>query len=144
MHGPTCIFWANLTPFSLQPGGHCAGPGKWLLVHLNHPRYFEPEGPGRRAHLAAILNGAAAPAALAALAVAFDTPEFVMMQINYYFEPEVPGPGNGEGVWHRDGCGLEREEAQPTIEADAWPPRELHLHLPLLRSAHTHIVPGSH
>jgi hypothetical protein len=21
MHGPTCIFWANLTPFSLKPGG---------------------------------------------------------------------------------------------------------------------------
>jgi hypothetical protein len=32
MHGPTCIFWANLTPFSLKPerclaardGGGCA------------------------------------------------------------------------------------------------------------------------
>ena len=21
MHGPACIFWANLTPFSLQAGG---------------------------------------------------------------------------------------------------------------------------
>ena len=24
MHGPTCIFWANLTPFSLKTGGRIA------------------------------------------------------------------------------------------------------------------------
>ena len=35
MHGPTFIFWANLTPFSLQSHAHSATfdpSGRWLLV----------------------------------------------------------------------------------------------------------------
>ena len=34
MHGPTCIFWANLTPFSLQDAGPAALGGSLLVVDL--------------------------------------------------------------------------------------------------------------
>jgi glutamate-1-semialdehyde aminotransferase len=31
MHGPTCIFWANLTPFSLKYLDMCNSPGPYAL-----------------------------------------------------------------------------------------------------------------
>jgi hypothetical protein len=55
MHGPTCIVWANLTPFSLSPQGRmedeCAGPNLFLLEYndgfraavLIPPRAFDPQ-----------------------------------------------------------------------------------------------------
>jgi hypothetical protein len=30
MHGPPCIFWAKLTPFSLQESGRWGSAGSWF------------------------------------------------------------------------------------------------------------------
>ena len=35
MHGPTRIYWANLTPFSLQPAGYRYTNQEWALRMLN-------------------------------------------------------------------------------------------------------------
>ena len=45
MHGPTCIFWANVTPFTLQPAGRGRGgealpvrarPGRLSALSVSH------------------------------------------------------------------------------------------------------------
>jgi hypothetical protein len=33
MHGPTCIFWASLTPFSLQYVSGASVPAYWLASY---------------------------------------------------------------------------------------------------------------
>ena len=37
MHGPTCIFWANLTPFSLE-AEYALGVSNAKLDQINLPR----------------------------------------------------------------------------------------------------------
>ena len=38
MHGPTCIFWANLTPFSLQRENPAVRYGSRKKIADNRPR----------------------------------------------------------------------------------------------------------
>lgn len=67
-----------------------------------------------------------------------------MMQINYYIDP----PGETRiGGWHRD-CqffpGVDEEAQKRAIAEEADPPRELHMHIPLVPTQATEVVPGSH
>lgn len=67
-----------------------------------------------------------------------------MMQINYYIDP----PGETRiGGWHRD-CqfypGADEEAQKRALAEEADPPRELHMHIPLVPTQATEVVPGSH
>jgi len=66
------------------------------------------------------------------------------MQINYYIDP----PGETRiGGWHRD-CqffpGMDEEAQKRAVAEEADPPRELHMHIPLVPTHATEVVPGSH
>ena len=37
MHGPTCAFWANLTPFSLKIAAATARPEAVIGMHFMNP-----------------------------------------------------------------------------------------------------------
>ena len=66
-----------------------------------------------------------------------------MTQINYYIDPPTPERDGRPGVWHRDGFDndgkLPDEDKAALLEELAYPPKELHLHIPLLPTAHTYL-----
>lgn len=122
-----------------QPGGFAYVPRGWVLLHLNHPQYHVGRPDRRRLVLEAIAD-----------ALIQDTLETlfrndpVFMQANYCVDPADEG---WAGVWHRD-CqffakGDEAVVAR-SIAEEADPPRELHVHIPLIPTEATHVVPGSH
>jgi hypothetical protein len=131
--------WKRESTKDNQPFGYGYGPTAWTLIHLNHPAYYR-EHPER---LAVLLDAVADPLALRILADLFRE-EAVMMQINYYIDP----PGETRiGGWHRD-CqfypGADEEAQKRVVAEEADPPRELHMHIPLVPTQATEVVPGSH
>jgi hypothetical protein len=129
---------ADSTPDS-EPMEYCYKPTAWALIHLNHPKYHQKE-PGRVAEL---LNAVADPVVMGVINDVF-ADDAVMMQINYYIDP----PGETRiGAWHRD-CqffpGVDLEGQKKVVAEEADPPRELHMHIPLIPSHATEVVPGTH
>jgi hypothetical protein len=109
------------------------------MIHLNHPKYYRhhPEW------LPRLLDAVAAPLVQQILRDVFRE-EGVMVQINYYMDP----PGETRiGNWHRD-CqfypGMDDEAQKRAVAEEADPPRELHMHIPLVPTEASEIVSGSH
>jgi len=133
--------WQQTSNEDNQPGGFCYGPSAWVLIHVNHPGYYD----GRRELLTRLLNAIATPAAIDLISDIFGEPA-LFEQANYYIDPpEIPASQGG--AWHRDcqffaGGDHELEKKLFTEEAD--PPRELHMHIPLVPTSATGVVPGSH
>jgi hypothetical protein len=122
-----------------EPFGYCYEPKAWNLIHLNHPKYHTQQ-PERLAHL---LDAVADPLVLKIIAQLFRE-DAVMMQCNLYIDP----PGEGFiGSWHRDAQffpGTDDAKERRDVAEEADPPRELHMHIPLVPTAATEVVPGSH
>ena len=131
--------WRRESEPGSEPGGHHYQPSAWSLLHINHAKYHR-EFPS---DLAFVLDMLADPLPIGLIEDIFQD-EAVFMQSNYYIDPpSLPLPAG----WHRD-CqffapGDEAKElADLMVEAE--PPRELHMHIPLVKSAATQVVPGSH
>jgi hypothetical protein len=122
-----------------EPFGFCYGPAGWIQLHLNHPRYHR----SINGSLPSLLDAIADPLAMATVRTIFgEAPLF--MQANYYSDP----PGETRiGDWHRD-CQFfsngDEEVERAMVRDEAEPPRELHMHIPLLPTAASELVPGSH
>ena len=122
-----------------EPGGYCYGPNAWVMLHLNHPKYHQHH-PQR---LATLLNAVADPRVLAILNDIFREPA-IFSQINYYIDPLQSRPA---ASWHRDSqfhSEFTGEDETSSIHREADPPREIHMHIPLVPTAATEVVPGSH
>jgi ectoine hydroxylase-related dioxygenase (phytanoyl-CoA dioxygenase family) len=124
-----------------QPGGFAWGPSAWVMLHVNHARYYAR----RRELLTTILDAVADPVAVELASEMFGEPA-MFMQANLYIDPpEVAYAGGGH--WHRD-CqffsGGDKQVEQRLMEEEAHPPRELHLHIPLVPTEATGVVPGTH
>ena len=126
------------TPGS-EPANFHYQPNAWCVLHVNHPKYHR-DSP---ADLTELLDMVADPLPLGIIEEILREAA-VFEQSNLYIDP----PGEPfSGGWHRD-CQFftagdeERERADLLAEAD--PPRELHLHVPLVSTAATSVVPGSH
>eukprot|EP01048_Picozoa_sp_COSAG05_P023281 COSAG05_NODE_4973_length_1305_cov_7.012108_1_plen_326_part_10 len=150
--------WRGSEP-SAQPGGHAdAKDANWIMLHLNHPQYHQ----GCQRDLALLLDSVCHPALLGALAHIFRSESsFHMLQTNLYVNPDnMPAP---EGNWHRDSQFFASGalEGRPTSEQltdpaeiderekliiteEATPTRECHMHIALVDSNHSSLVPGSH
>lgn len=133
--------WRETSTADNQPGGFCHGPSAWVMLHLNHARYYT----GRRALLTRVLNAIATPRAVEAVTQIMGEPP-LFMQANYYIDPPEEATDRG-GRWHRDceffaygDTAVERRR----FEEEAHPPRELHMHIPLVPTAAIGVVPGSH
>lgn len=124
-----------------QPGGFCHGPSAWVMLHLNHIRYYK----NRHELLGRVLNAIATPVAIDAITQIFEEPP-AFMQANYYIDPPEIASDRG-GRWHRD-CEFfaygKKDVERAMLLAEAQPPRELHMHIPLVPTAATGVVPGSH
>ena len=133
-----CAQWREESSPGSEPGNFHYQPRAWSLLHLIHPKYHResPEG------LPTLLEAIAEPFVVALVEAIFQGPA-TFMQVNYYIDP--PGETFG-GAWHRDCQFLAPDEARERIdfEAEAEPPRELHMHIPLVPTAATSLVPGSH
>lgn len=130
--------WRRDSTAETEPGGYCHKPDAWIMLHLNHPKYHHrnPE------ELAALLNAVADPHVLSILDDVFREPA-VITQINYYIDPSEPRPAN----WHRDCQFTARwtgEEESELILREGDPPREVHMHIPLVGTSASEVVPGSH
>jgi len=131
--------WKRESTKDGEPYGFCYGPKAWVLIHLNHPKYHRqhPEW------LPRLLNAVADPLALQILSDCFRE-KAVMMQANYYVDPPSEG---WTGIWHRD-CqfypGIDEAKQRIAVAEEADPPRELHMHIPLVKTAATEVVPGTH
>ncbi len=132
--------WKRESKEQSEPGGFCHRPDAVILMHLNHPRYFR----GRPEDLAFLLDAVADPVCHSFMkAVLEEEPYFE--QSSMFLNPE-----NGEenfGPWHRDAQFFSKndeEKERRSIEEEAIPARELHFHIPLVRSVATQVVPGSH
>jgi len=131
--------WKRESTKENQPNAYCYKPDAWVLIHLNHPRYYRqhPEW------LPRVLDAVAHPLAQQILRDILGE-HGIMMQINYYIDP----PGETRiGGWHRD-CqffpGADEEAQKRAVAEEADPPRELHMHVPLVPTQATEVVPGSH
>jgi hypothetical protein len=129
--------WKETSDPDVEPGGFAYGPQGWVLLHLNHPKYHT----GDSESLPRLLNVVGDPRVQDILRDIFRE-DAVMCQINLYVNP----PEHRNGGWHRD-CqfypeNLDDEEAVICREAD--PPREIHMHIPLIPTAATELVPGTH
>jgi len=120
-----------------EPGGHCYGPSSWVMLHLNHPKYHHQPPQSR----ATLLNAVADPRVLSALDDIFREPA-VLCQINYYIDPSESRPAS----WHRDSqfFAQSREHEAELIARECDPPGEIHMHIPLVPTSLSEIVPGSH
>lgn len=131
--------WREHSTPKNQPMSFAYGPRAWLLLHLNHAGYYQE----RPEWLARLLDAIAEPLALEILRDLFRE-EPVFMQANYYIDP----PGESwAGAWHRDSqffTNGDEEKERADLAAEADPPRELHMHIPLVPTAATAVVPGSH
>lgn len=132
--------WRANSSADSEPMSCWNSPEGWILIHLNHPKYYE----ARPELLARLLNAVATPAAIDAITQVMGEPP-LFMQANFYLDPPVRSPSGG-GHWHRDCQFFARGEfdEQRLRELEADPPRELHLHIPLEPTAASGIVPGSH
>lgn len=131
--------WKRDSTKDNQPNAYCYGPSAWSLIHVNHPMYYR-EHPER---LPRLFDAVGDPRVLRILGEIF-TDDAVMMQINYYIDP----PGETRiGAWHRD-CqfftGTDEAAEKRAVADEADPPRELHMHIPLVPTEATEVVPGSH
>jgi hypothetical protein len=122
-----------------EPMRYCYKPNAWCMIHLNHPKYHRQDPTG----LADLLNAVADPAVMEVIREVF-ADDAVMMQVNYYIDP----PGETRiGDWHRD-CqfypGVDMEGQKKAVMEEGDPPRELHMHIPLIPSHATEVVPGTH
>lgn len=130
--------WKRESTKEGEPGGHCYGPKAWVLANLNHPKYHRqhPEG------LPRLLDAVADPLVVRILGEIFRE-EAILMKANFYIDP----PGEGwTGGWHRD-CQFfhkDEEKERHAVAEEGDPPRELHMHIPLVKTASTEMVPGSH
>jgi len=133
--------WRRVSRPESEPGAFAYGPKAWVLLHLNHPKYHD--GAAGRANRAALLDAAASETAQAALRAIYGH-EPLFMQMNYYVDPAGEG---WSGVWHRD-CqffaGGDEERVRAAVAAEAHPPRDVHMHIPLAPTQATEVVPGSH
>lgn len=131
--------WQAHSTADSEPGGHAYGPNAWSLLHLNHPRYHA----GQHDDLLFVLATIAHPVARLVMRAVFGE-EALFMQMNLYVDPAGEG---WPGVWHRD-CqffsGGSEDKMRELLFAEADPPRELHMHIPLLPTQATEVVPGSH
>ena len=130
--------WQHQSTAEGEPGKHYYGPDAWIMLHLNHPKYHHP----RPQRLATLLNAVADPHILAVLNDIFRETS-VLVQINYYVDP----PQSRPAAWHRDSqfyAQFTGEDETPSIHREADPPREVHMHIPLVPTAATEVVPGSH
>jgi len=121
-----------------EPGGFGPNPDEWVLLHLNHPRYHRQSN----ASLPLLLDAIADPLILDLIGAIMEGDQ-VFEQANYYVDPASK---SRIGKWHRD-CqfyGGDDEVVRQRVLAEAEPPRELHVHIPLAPTAHTEVVPGSH
>jgi ectoine hydroxylase-related dioxygenase (phytanoyl-CoA dioxygenase family) len=131
--------WRHNSSSENQPLNYYYRDEAWSMLHLNHPQYYR-QHPER---LAFLLDVIADPSILEVLGAIFRE-DFVMHQANLYINP----PGKSwNGAWHRDsqfypGAVGEAEREHVMQEAD--PPRELHMHIPLVPTAASDVVPGSH
>ncbi|MCX5658668.1 MAG: phytanoyl-CoA dioxygenase family protein [Planctomycetota bacterium] len=133
--------WRASSSADSEPGAFWNSPDGWILIHLNHPKYYA----GRDELLARVLNAIATPAAIDAVTQVMGEPP-VFMQANYYLDPRERQTAGG-GHWHRDCQFFSKgddlvEQRLRAEEAD--PPRELHMHIPLVPTAASGLVPGSH
>jgi len=130
--------WKHNSAEDNQPGGWCYRPNGWVMIHLNHPKYYR----GRQGDLLELLNAVAAPLVQQILRQIFRE-ESVMLQTNYYIDP----PGESwNGNWHRD-CQFAApadDDVKRAIELEADPSRTLHMHIPFVPTQATEVVPGSH
>ncbi len=130
--------WQRESTADGEPGKYCYGPTAWIMLHLNHPKYHRrhPE------RLAALLNAVAHPRVLPILDGIFGG-DAVVSQINYYIDPSQTRPAN----WHRD-CQFfakfDGEDEVRLIHREGDPPREIHMHIPLVPTTASEVVPGSH
>lgn len=130
--------WKNNSTEAGEPAGYAYGPSAWSLLHLNHSRYYKQNPQDLRVLLDAVAN----PLALDILRDIFqENPVF--MQSNYYIDPPV---ATLNSAWHRD-CQFfakgDEEKERQDVMAEADPPRELHMHIPLIPTAASELVPGS-
>ena len=132
--------WKRESTQEGEPGGFSFSPQATFLFHLNHPKYFR----GRLDDLAFLLDAVADPFPQAIMrAILNEEPYFE--QASLFLHPE-----NGEenfGAWHRDAqffAGGDEERERRSIQEEAVPAREVHFHIPLVKSVATQVVPGSH
>lgn len=131
--------WQQSPPEN-EPGQYGYGPDAWVMLHLNHARYYH-DHPER---LAVLLQSVADPLVLPILREVLGE-EPLLLQINAYINP----PGNSRiGAWHRD-CQFYSEDndeqrEREILREEADHPRELHMHIPLVTTQASEVVPGSH
>lgn len=130
--------WRDESEPGSEPSNFHYQPSAWALLHLNHPKYYR-DSPDDRAFL---LDSIAMPFVVDLLDDIFEE-EAVFMQSNLYVDPPSQ---EFHGGWHRDCQFLAQGEEQERIDffAEIEPPRELHMHIPLVPTAGTSVVPGSH
>ena len=124
-----------------EPGGFGHGPTAWIMLHLNHPRYYR-RNPKR---LTQLLN-AVGDAQVQRILREIFRDEATLLQANLYVDPsQVANPS----AWHRD-CQFYLQDVKDeaaerrVLSEEADPPRELHMHIPLAPTAASEVVPGSH
>lgn len=129
--------WHARATADSEPGGFAPGPQEWILLHLNHPQYHR-DGDS----LPVLLDAVADPLILD-LVNAIMAGHAVFAQANYYIEPVSESRGS---QWHRDCQFFDSDDdvVRAAISAEAEPPRELHVHIPLAPTTNTHVVRGSH
>ena len=134
--------WRRESSRESEPGGNFGnyyGPKGWIMVHLNHPKYHRADP----ASLPCLLDAIAEPLGQTILRDLFQE-EPLFAQANYYFDP----PGETRiGDWHRDCqffCPNDEDAERRSVVEEADPPRELHMHIPLVATAASELVPGSH
>lgn len=132
--------WRVNSSAESEPGPWWNNDEAWVMLHLNHAKYYE----GRQELLARVLNAIATPTAIDAVTrVMRDDPVF--MQANYYLDPRQAFANGGH--WHRD-CqffaGNDESIERRFFAEESDPPRELHMHIPLVSTRATGVVPGSH
>lgn len=131
--------WRQDSREEAEPFGFSWGPKAWIMLHLNHPKFYRRH----REWLPYFLDVLADPFVLNVLQDVFGAPP-ILQQTNLYMEP----PGESwNGIWHRDAqfyaAGDEGKEMRMVAD-EADPPRELHMHIPLVPTAASEVVPGSH
>lgn len=131
--------WKENSTAENQPDRYAYAPQAWSLLHLNHSKYHQENPDTLRVLLDAIAN----PWAMQITRDIFQE-EPAFMQANLYIDP----PGESRPThWHRDSqfyaAGDEEKERRMVME-EADPPRELHMHIPLVPTAASEVIPGSH
>jgi len=132
--------WKKESTKEGEPGGLCHSPKAIFLFNLNHPKYFKE----RLSDLALLLDAVADPFPVAIMrAILSEEPLFE--QASMFLNPE-----NGREQmhqWHRDAQFFsidDKKLEQKKVLEEAIPARELHFHIPLVKSMATQVVPGSH